>query len=111
MDETKRVLHKNGILAIMACPPPLISEAIWFAQIHPTITDKLSKLTPTVKQYIALLNNHGFKCLSAVNLLPTTTSMYGSSLNPEGPLYEDWRTGTSMFELAGPKKENEKFLI
>ena len=104
--QTKRILRKNGILVVMACSRSIINDAIWFSQIHPDITDKLSKINPSVKQYIALFSKHGFKCVSAMNLIPTT-SIFDDRLNPEGPLNEDWRIGTSMFQLAGPEKEKE----
>ena len=88
--------------------PPIFREAIWFVQVHSDISEKLAKTYPSVKQYMALFNKHGFRCVSALNLLSTGAPHFNDIyLNPEGPLNEDWRTATSMFQIAGPEKEKE----
>ena len=44
-----------------------------------------------------------------MNLLPIESSQFTFSdfLNPESPLNEEWRIGSSMLKVAGPEKEKE----
>ena len=106
--QTKRVLRKNGLLLIITALPTIMRESIWFSQIHPDINDKLCKSYPSTKQNMDLFKKHRFQCISAVNLIPTTTCFFNNMcLNPEGPLSKEWRDGVSMLQIAGPEKEKE----
>ena len=57
---------------------------------------------------MALFTKHSYNCVAALNmLLPRTPGCDHAYFNPEGPLDEDWRIATSMFQIAGPEKEKE----
>ena len=85
-----------------------MSEAQRCAQIHPEISEILYRIFPSLNQHMALFTKHSYKCVAALNmLLPRTPGCDNAYFNPEGPLDEDWRIATSMFQIAGPEKEKE----
>ena len=106
--DTKRILRPNGVLVITTVLQSTITHAIWYDQIHPGITEVLSKCCPSAKQYFDLFAKCGFYCVSAMNFLTTPTSlMHTDYWNPEGPLNEEWRNAVNVFGVAGPAKEKE----
>ena len=99
--ETRRALRQNGVLLISTIHPTTIKDALWFAQVHHGYRDKLASLVPHVKDYFEKFDKTGFKCVAAMNLLPSDSPTFiRNYLDPEGPLREDWRKGTSMFEFV-----------
>ena len=95
------MLRPNGVLLISTCLPTIIKEALWFTQIHQGYRDKLASLTPSAIENLAIFDRTGFQCVAAMNLLsnelPTFIRNYS---DPEGPLKEDWRKGTCMYEFV-----------
>ena len=105
---TKRVLRPNGVLVIITVLKSTSTQAIWHTQIHPTITELVSKFYPSAKQYFDLFAKCGFYIASAMNFLNTETSlMHTGYWNPEGPLNEEWRNAVHIFGVAGPAVEKE----
>ena len=105
--ETKQILRPNGVLVVSSPTPSIIKDAAWFTQIHHGVTQKILKMVPTNKQYIEIFAKCGLKCVSEMNLLTGTTSMFNNYLDQEGPLKEDWRKGTSAFGLANVEEIKE----
>ena len=105
---TKRILRPKGVLVITTLLQSTITQAIWCTQIHPGITEVLSKCFPSAKQYSDLFAKCGFHSVSAMNFLNTATPlMHIDYWNPEGPLNEEWRKAVHVGGVAGPAKEKE----
>ena len=109
--ETRRALRPNGVLLISTILPTTIKDALWFAQVHHGYRDKLASNTPLVTEYMEKFDKTGFQGVAAMNLLPSDSPTFiRNYLDSEGPLKEDWRKGTSMFEFVDHDvlKEMEK---
>ena len=105
---TKRILQPKGVLIITTILQSTITQAIWCNQIHPGITEVLSRCYPSAKQFFDLFAKCGFHTVSAMNFLNTeTSSMHTGYWNPEGPLNEEWRNAVHVCGVAGPAKEKE----
>ena len=105
---TKRILRPKGALVITTVLRSTIKQTIWCTQIHPGITDVISKCHPSAKQYFDLFAKYGFHGVSAMNFLNTATSlMHTDYWNPEGPLNEEWRNAVNVCGVAGLAKEKE----
>ena len=62
----------------------------------------------SVTQYLALFAKHGLHCVSAMNFPATPSSpMTSDYWNPDGPLSEEWRIATNLFEVSGRDKVKE----
>ena len=76
-------------------------------QVQPEVTDKLANALMPAKQYVALFEKHGYECVSALNFLSATKTIFVNYHDPEGPLKEEWRTGTNEFGMADVKEVEE----
>lgn len=116
LHNSKRILRPNGLLVISTCLQSNVSENVWFVQLHAGIKEKQTKryMYLSVDQYMTLFAKHGFKCVSALNLLhrPEST-MFPGYWDPEGPMNNKWRTATNMFKIISDEelKEMEEFMI
>ena len=100
LHDAKRILRPKGALVITTQLPTYVRDAIWYMQIQPEVTEKMTKTLMPAKQYIALFKKHGYKCVSAMNFLSATKTIFVDYHDPEGPLNEEWRVGTNEFGLA-----------
>lgn len=111
---THRVLKEDGVLLIMTDLSSTVRESLWFLQAHVGIREKIAQTYMPVQQYISLFQMHNFKCVSAVNLLTATGDNFlNDYFDPEGPLKDEWRRATSVFDIATDEeiKEMEGFLL
>ena len=105
LKETKRILRPKGVLVVTAGTPTLVKESVWFTKILPAATEKLLNFLPTNKQYLDMFAKCGFNCVSEMNLLTgATPSLFSNYYDPEGPMKEAWRNGTSAFGLASEQE-------
>ena len=104
MLETRRVLRPNGLLLVTSCLPTILKEAFWFTQINKEYNDKLCRSVLSMSEFLTILNRSKFQCVVAMNLLSTGSStFFRNYLDYEGPLKEEWRKGTYMFEMVDSK--------
>ena len=100
--EAKRVLRQNGVMIIADALPYSLREASWIAQLDRKLTERFSKLFPSVMQYNLMLEKSGFQMVSKLHILGS--ELVKNYFDPEGPLKKEWRNGLSVFGLA---TENE----
>ena len=103
--EAKRVLRHNGVMIVAESTPPLIKEANWFAQLNLPSCERYCKLYPSVKQYLAMYEKTGFKCVAKLNLLGS--DLMPNYYDPQGPLKEEWRSGVSLYAVTTQEEINE----
>ena len=63
---------------------------------------------------MTLFHKHGFKCVSAINLLTASgENLCNNYFDPEGPLMAEWRQETGLFEIATDEeiRDMEDFLL
>lgn len=101
LEDARRILKNKGVLIISTTLSSTIRESIWFLQLQANIREKLIKTYPSVDQYIEFFHKHGFRCVTAMNLLNATgVDIYPNYLDPESILDEEWRQATSIFGIA-----------
>ena len=100
--ETKRVLRPKGIMVVVNFLPQTGRKAIWFNQIHESLTERWLKLFPTIQQYEAMFENCGFQSFSKLNILGV--DMIKNYYDPEGPLKKEWRAASSYWGFATEKE-------
>lgn len=70
-------------------------------QVHQGFAENITKIFLSAKEYLDLFAKYGFKCVSAMNLLNTANStICPSYFDPEGPLREESRKASNLFEIA-----------
>ena len=107
LEDTKRILRPKSVLLITTQLPTYIRDAIWYMQLQRGVTEKLANTLIPAKQYVALFEKHGYRCVAALNLLSATKTIFVDYHDPEGPLKEDWRVGTNEFGLADAQEVHE----
>ena len=99
--DVQRILRPRGMLIISTVLSTTVRESIWFLQLQAGIRDKLAKTHLSVNQYMDMFGRHGFRCVTAVNLLTATaTNIYPNFLEPDSILDESWRQASNMFDVA-----------
>ena len=93
--EAKRVLRPGGIMVVTEGLPFALRYSLWFTQLHVEATDKWCKLFPTLDQYKAMFDKCGFNIVSKLNTLGL--HWLNHYYDPEYPLREEWRSGSSYF--------------
>ena len=96
--EAKRVLRPNGVMIIAANLPPAIKETVWYYKLNTDLTERLSKVYPSLQQYKAMFDKTGFKMITKLSLLGT--EIFPNYFDYEGPLRKDWKNGDSLFGYA-----------
>ena len=105
LGETRRVLGPGGIMIIAEVLPTAVKEAIWYCQLSDSLCERFSKLYPSVKQYLNMFNKYSFKCIAKFNCLGH--ELQEKYYDPEGPLKEEWRSGSSLFAFATEQEIEE----
>ena len=82
-----------------------LRDSVWFLQLQAEIREKLAKTYLSVDQYIDMLDKHGFRVVTAMNILNANGSnIYSNYLEPESlldeDLDEDRRQATCLFDIA-----------
>ena len=98
LQEAKRVLRPNGIMIIGDGLPWSLRHASWIAQLDTSLTERYSKLFPSVEQYDKMFEKCHFKLVSKLSILGS--ELIKNYYDPEGPLKKEWRDGMSIFGLA-----------
>ena len=98
LQEANRVLRPNGIMIIGDGLPWSLRNASWIAQLDTSLTERYSKLFPSVEQYNAMFKKCNFKVVSKLSILGS--ELIKNYYDPEGPLKKEWRDGMSIFGLA-----------
>ena len=102
LQEAKRVIRPNGIMIIVNALPSCLKQASWFAQLDTSLTERYSKLFPSVEQYETMVEKCNFKMVSKLSILGS--ELVKNYYDPEGPLKKEWRDGCSSFGLATDKE-------
>ena len=72
-----------------------------FCCFRPRSEKKIAKTYLSVNQYIDFFDKHGFRCVTAMNLLNATgVHIYPNYLDPESILDKNWQKATSLFDIA-----------
>lgn len=114
LDDTSRILKKDGLLILSNGLPSTLRESVWFLHLQSQIKEKLAKRQMSVDKIMDVFPNHGFRCVVGLNLLTIGGSnIYPRYLDQESPLSIEWRKATSMFEVASDQeiKVMEKTLL
>ena len=101
LEDAYRILKKEGVLIISTALSSTIRESVWFLQLQAEIREKIAKTYLSVDQYIDFFDKHGFRCVTAMNLLNATgVHIYPNYLDPESILDKNWQKATSLFDIA-----------
>ena len=101
----KRILRPQGVMMITTVFPSQIKYSYWFTQIQPNAFRKMDQVCLTAEQWLALLSECGFRCVASLSLLRAhTPTIFVDYLNSQGPVEDDWRIGTSLFEISNDEE-------
>ena len=108
LHNAKRVLRPRGVILITTILPSIQREAVWYTQFHKGVTDIICSRLPTTEQFLAMFDKCGFQCVSAMNFLSKATpTMIANYYDYDGPLKENWRKGTCVFEMLNEQETCE----
>ena len=98
LKNAKRILRPQGVMFITTMFPSHFTKSYWFTQLQHSISERMTPYFLPAEQYLSLFSECGFQCVSSLSLLRAhTPTLFVEYLDPEGPLKENFRIGTSMF--------------
>ena len=103
--EAKRVLKKDGVIAIGTCFPDTYISLIWYTKLSDAISDRFRKRFPSFDQLSSIFDRNGLKLLSKLDVYePPIPKIVAAMTDPLGPTKKAWRDINSYWALGTPEE-------